>query len=124
MAYLVSNDFLILIQISVLPYFSRPIFHLLCSLLFTFSTPLSGPTFSFASHRFPPSLPPSYPSFVHFLSPESEALIISRHGKSTSIFRVCRGIVTCVYTHTCVRGHAGKIGDAEWLVANSDTTIT
>lgn len=47
----------------------------------------------------------SLPSFAHFLSPGSGALIISRHGKSTSpIFRVCRGIVTRACTRA--RGHA------------------
>lgn len=45
------------------------------------------------------------PSFAHFLSPGSGALIISGHGKSTSpIFRVCRGIVTRACTRA--RGHA------------------
>lgn len=59
---------------------------------------------------FPPFLPHplSQPSFAHFLSPAGGALIISRHGKSTSpIFRVCRGIVTRVHTRAWTRVAGG-----------------
>lgn len=66
MAYLASNDFLILIQISVLPYFSRPIFHLLCSPIVYFFYPAFWADLLI---RVPPvsSLPPSLPSFTFYL---------------------------------------------------------
>lgn len=52
----------------------------------------------------PPPHPLSRASFAHFLSPTGGALIISKHGKSTSpIFRVCRGGIV---TRVCTRARA------------------
>lgn len=78
--------------------------------LFAFSTSLSWPS-------------PSRISFLRSLfisrgggkgegEEREEALIISRHGKSTaSIFRVCRGVLSRVCTR--VHGHAARADDDE-----------
>lgn len=64
----------------------------------------------------------SLPSFAHFLSPESGALIISRHGKSTSpILRVVPWYChTCVHTRPWTRGYGGRSFAG---VSNRDTSI-